>query len=107
MLVEEPSMEHALRIVLPRILGRVSFDVHAFSCKSELLGWLPGRLRGYAAWVPEDWRIVVVVDRDDDDCLALKARLESMAAKARLATRSRPRGGRFSVVNRLAIEELE
>ena len=26
---------------------------------------LEPRLRGYARWLPEDWRIVVMVDRDD------------------------------------------
>jgi hypothetical protein len=49
----------------------------------------------------------VVVDRDDDDCDELKARLEKMAVDARLATRSKAGGRPYVVVNRLAIEELE
>jgi integrase len=106
-LVEEPSAEAALRILLPKMLGDTSFAVHAHSCKSELLKRLPERLRGYAVWIPEDWRIVIVVDRDDDDCAKLKKRLEAVAAEAGLATRSKPNGKRFAVVNRLAIEELE
>lgn len=104
-LVEEPSAEAALRALLPRILGEVSFEVYPHGCKDELLQRLPERLRGYAAWLPEDWRVVVVVDRDDDDCVALKGRLEAMAQEAGLPTRAR--GGRIAVVNRLAIEELE
>jgi hypothetical protein len=68
---------------------------------------LPDRLRGYASWIPETWRIVVVVDRDDEDCGKLKARLEKMAADARLVTRSKTKGQPYVVVNRLAIEELE
>lgn len=76
-------------------------------CKDDLLGCLPERLRGYAAWIPDDWCIVVVVDRDSDDCVALKERLEAMATEAGFATRSRPKRRRFAVVNRLAIEELE
>jgi hypothetical protein len=50
---------------------------------------------------------VVVVDRDDDDCRKLKARLEKMAAQAGLTTRSSAKQGPYIVVNRLAIEELE
>jgi hypothetical protein len=105
--VEEPSAEAALRVLLPRILGNTSFSVYPYSCKAELLERLPERLRGYASWLPNDWRIVVVVDRDDDDCVTLKQRLEAMALEAGLGTRSKPKRGRFSVVNRLAIEELE
>lgn len=105
-LVEEPSAEAALRILLPKMLGDTTFTVHAYTCKDALLKRLPERLRGYASWLPDDWRIVVV-DRDDDDCAKLKKRLEAMAAEAGLATKSKPKSRRFAVVNRLAIEELE
>jgi hypothetical protein len=105
--VEEPSMEAFLSGLLPRMLGEQSFSIHPFQCKDELLGRLPGRLRGYANWLPESYRILVVVDRDDDDCEQLKQRLERIALQAGLWTRSRPKGGRFTVVNRIAIEELE
>jgi len=36
----------------------------------------------YSRGLPEDWRVVVVVDRDDDRCLELKQVLESRAAAA-------------------------
>lgn len=104
-LVEEPSAEAALRILLPRILGELSFAVYAYTCKDALLQRLPERLRGYAPWLPDDWRIVVVVDRDDDECMELKGRLDRMALDAGLSTRAS--GGVCQVVNRLAIEELE
>jgi hypothetical protein len=107
LLVEEPSMEAALRLLLPKIVGQLSFEVYPYQCKDELLSRLPERLRGYAAWIPDTWRIVVVVDRDDDDCAKLKARLEKMAADAGLVTRSKPGDQPYVVVNRLAIEELE
>ncbi len=69
LLVEEPSMEAFLRALLPRLLAASrTFEVHAFQGKADLLGKLQARLRGYAQWLPDDWRIVVVVDRDDDDC---------------------------------------
>lgn len=105
LLVEEPSAEAALRTLLPRMLGEATFEVYPHTCKDELLGRLPERLRGYAPWLPNNWRVVVIVDRDDDDCVVLKQRLESIAHAAGLSTRAR--GQPFAVVNRLAIEELE
>ena len=105
--VEEPSMEAALRILLPRMVGQLSFEIHPFQCKGKLLGSLPARLRGYAGWIPKNWRIIVIVDRDDDDCVKLKKRIETIAADAGLTTRSRSRGKPYAVANRLAIEELE
>ncbi len=104
-LVEEPSAEAALRLLLPQILEGATFEVYRHACKDDLLKRLPERLRGYASWLPDDWRIVVIVDRDDDDCIALKRRLERMAHDAGLSTRAH--GGAIQVVNRLAIEELE
>ena len=74
-LVEEASMAAALHLLLPRLLGELSFEVHPHQGKHDLLARLPGKLRGYASWLPETWRIVVVVDRDNDDCHELKARL--------------------------------
>lgn len=106
-LVEEPSAEAALRLLLPKMLGAATFQVHAHTCKDALLKRLPQLLQGYARWLPDNYRIVVVVDRDDDDCIKLKQRLESMAAEAGLATKSKPKRNRFAVVNRLVIEELE
>ena len=101
-------MEAFLRALLPRLLPRDrTFEVHPFQGKSDLLGKLEARLRGYAAWLPDDWRIAIVVDRDDDDCRELKQRLEDMAARAGLRTRTRAGAARWQLVNRIAIEELE
>lgn len=104
-LVEEPSAEAVLDALLPRIIGPRTFAIYRHSCKDELLQRLPQRLRGYASWLPEDWRIVVLVDRDDDDCRALKKRLEDFAQEAGLSTRAS--SGPIQVVNRIAVEELE
>ncbi len=106
-LVEEPSTETALRILLPKMLNNTSFEIYHHSCKQELLKHLPVRLRGYVSWIPDDWRIIVLVDRDDDNCQDLKKRLEAMAAKVGLATKSNPKNQHFAVANRLAIKELE
>ena len=107
-LVEETSMEAFLRSLLPRLLpqGR-TFEVHPFQGKGDLLAKLEARLRGYASWLPPDWRLVVVVDRDDDDCLVLKQHLEASAARAGLRTRRSVANAHWQVVNRVAIEELE
>lgn len=105
-LVEEPSTEAALRVLLPRYLQDVTFEVYPHQGKGDLLNKLPQRLRGYAAWLPENWRIVVLVDRDDDDCVELKRQMEDFASRTALSTRSsRPKS--HAVVNRIAIEELE
>jgi hypothetical protein len=106
-LVEEPSMEALLQVLLPGILGTVEFRVHAFQCKAELLKHLPNRLRGYKPWLPEYWRILVIVDRDDTDCTALKENLEKMARDVHLPTRSSRKDANYTIINRLAIEELE
>lgn len=106
--VEEYSMEAALDKLLPKLLGDVEFQIIRFQCKDDLLKNAPDRLKGYAAWLPEHWRILVLVDRDDDDCGQLKARLERMATDADLLTKTNTgHGQRFQVVNRIAIEELE
>jgi hypothetical protein len=106
-LVEELSMEAALRLIVPKIIGDLPFDVYPYQCKDDLLSKLPARLRGYAAWMPEDYRILVIVDRDDDDCEDLKQQLEKAASDAGLVTKTKANGQVYHVVNRLAIEELE
>lgn len=100
-------MEAFLRAVLPKLLGNTHFTIHTFRGKDQLLKRLPSRLNGYAKWIPQDYRIVVLVDRDNEDCKKLKKQLEQMALNAGLATRSQPTDGQFIVINRIVIEELE
>lgn len=107
LLVEEPSAEAFLRELLPRLLGNVPFSIYSFQCKDELLARLPARLRGYAAWLPENHRVIVIVDRDDDDCRELKQQLEQSALAAGLSTRTWRNQDRFVVINRIVVEELE
>lgn len=106
LLVEEPSMEAFLRGLLPRLLPQDrTFEIHAFQGKDDLLRKLDARLRGYTQWLPQNWRIVVVVDRDAEDCRALKSRLDGIAGECGLRT-DRARSN-WQLVNRIAIEELE
>ena len=108
-LLEEPSAEAALSAILPKVFSPdIIYNFHVFQGKDDLLKKLPARLKGYRHWIPDDWRIVVLVDRDRADCFQLKARLERAASEAGFVTKSRSTPGRsFRVVNRLAIEELE
>jgi len=105
-IVEEPSMEAALRILLPRVLGDTTFEIYRHRGKNDLLKKLPSRLKGYKPWLPEDWRILVLLDRDGDDCHELKRRLEKITTDAGLKTKAISTR-RYQVVNRLAVEELE
>ncbi len=108
LLVEDLSTEAFLRALLPRLLpDDRSFEVHPFQGKADLLKKLQSRLLGYAHWLPEDWRIVVVVDRDGEECEKLKGQLEEIAAASGLVTRTRAGGHEWQLVSRIAIEELE
>jgi hypothetical protein len=107
-LVEEPSMEVFLRELLPRALpSETTFQIHVHRGKPDLMKKLPSRLLGYAKCLPQNHRIVVLVDRDGDRCGDLKARIEQAATSAGLLTRSLCQGQPWRVVSRIAIEELE
>ncbi len=110
-LVEEPSAEEALRHVLPKLVrGRARWKLINLGSKDKLLKALPNRLAAYHDRIArgEPLRVVVLVDRDADDCTKLKCQLEEMARAAGLATKTSPDAhGRFHVVNRVAVEELE
>ncbi len=107
--VEELSAEAALQNLVPKILGfDVSFSIHPHQGKPDLRKKLPGRLAGYKHWLPDDWRIVVLMDEDRADCRDLKNQLEEISHNASFITKSSASEGRqFQVLNRLAIEELE
>ena len=79
LLLEEPSAEEALKHITPKILsGAVSVNFHVFQSKDDsprahptslcsgtiLLNQLPIRLSAYRKWIPDDWRIVVLVNED-------------------------------------------
>ncbi len=102
-------MEAFLSACLPRLLPPegCSFRIYPYPGKNALLRKIGDRLRGYAAWMPAEYRIVVVVDCDNDDCHALKARLEDICTRAGLRSRRAAGGSDWQVVTRIAIEELE
>jgi hypothetical protein len=107
-LVEEPSAEAALVHLVPKILGPdFSFAVYPHQGKPDLLKNLPIRLRGYRHWIPKNWGIAVLIDSDGAECTEQKEKLEEVARRTGFLTRTAARGGRFQVLNRLAVEELE
>ena len=111
-------MKALLDQLLIRLLPDREWEVFDFRSKEQLLLRLPQRLKGYASMMKQggyhDLRVVVLVDRDDDDCRVLKARLEAAAQVVGLQTltASRLKPGAlptqpFYVVNRVVCEELE
>jgi hypothetical protein len=109
-LVEEFSAEEFLKQILPKIIreNNVDFKIHSFRGKQDLLKKLPKRLKGYKAWIPEYYRIVILLDQDEEDCERLKNKLEKMAGEADFITKSKANSGeKFQVLNKIAIEELE
>ncbi|PQV65156.1 protein of unknown function (DUF4276) [Abditibacterium utsteinense] len=109
-LLEEPSIEVALQILLPRLLAEgATFRLHPFQGKSDLLAKLPARLRAYRSYLTPETGIVVMHDEDRaPNCRKLKAELEKIALGVGFCTKSSPSSdGQFQVINRLCIEELE
>ena len=108
-LLEEASAEKMLAGLLPRLLPEnASWRFLVFRGKPDLLKHLPARLKGYRDWLPADHRIVVLVDQDREDCREIKARLEDAARQAGLLTKTKAgKQKHFSIVNRVAVEEIE
>jgi Domain of unknown function (DUF4276) len=106
-LVEDRSIEEALKNLVPKIVS-VEIRIHPFQGKQDLIKKLPVRLKGYKKYIDESYRIVVVIDRDDENCHELKNKLEKIAQDAGLLTRSTASiQDNYQVINRIAIEELE
>lgn len=107
-LLEETSAEIVLNEIIPKIVGEeVTFGIREFSGKQNLLKKLPERLKGYKSRLnyERDLKVVILIDRDNDDCQKLKQRLEEIVGESGLLTPST--SGEFQVLNRIAIEELE
>ena len=101
-------MEAFLQAWLGRVLPEdCTLGVHPYPGKDALLRRLGDRLRGYSKWITCEFRIVVVVDRDRDDCEELKSKLERICESAGLRSRRAADSPDWQVVTRIAIEELE
>lgn len=108
LLLEEPSAEAFFAGFLTKIVADgTTWRLIPFQGKADLLSNMEKRLKGYASWIPDDWRIVVLVDEDRQDCRKLKSKLEAAAAAAGLLTKTKAGKASFVVLNRIAVEELE
>ncbi len=88
----------------------ITFETHFFQGKEDLFSKLPGRLKGYKKWIPDDWRIIILVDRDNEDCQELKKELEETAIEAGFMTKTLAKSKKkkkYKLINRIMIEELE
>jgi hypothetical protein len=108
-LAEEASLGEALEHLLPKMLPEeIDFKIHNFRGKENLLKKLPDRLKGYKDWIPEDWKIVVLIDEDRQNCHQLKQKLETIAQQSGFVTKSSStKEQKCQVLNRIIIEELE
>lgn len=107
--VEEKSAEITLRNIIPKMVGgECKFRILSFQGKYDLLSKLPHYLKSYPKSLPDNSYIIVLIDRDNDDCRLLKQKLEAIAKETGLFTKSNPDPhGRYQVINRIVIEELE
>jgi hypothetical protein len=107
--VEEPSMEAFLDGIVPRMMNGVEFKIINHESKPQLLKNIPLRFRGYLMMPPEVRpKSVVLIDRDSDNCLELKGKLEKICQDLGIFTKTHPTPeGLFDVANKIVIEELE
>lgn len=108
-LVEEYSAEITLKNLLSKLIrGDHTFRIITSQGKSDLLKNLPAKLKGYSKWINPNMKIIVLLDRDSDDCVELKTKIDQMAQEAGLISKSTVKSGNdFDVMIRLAIEEIE
>lgn len=97
-LLEEPSMEHLLRGLLPRVMPEGYEGLHwvliPHSGKSDLEASIPRKIR---AWREPGVRFFILRDQDAADCVEAKERLVELAATA----------GRPDTLVRIVCRELE
>ena len=108
-LVEEQSAEIVLHNLLPKLVtNENTYNIISYQGKKDLMDKLKVELKGYKRWISDDFKIIILVDRDNQDCHLLKKELELSAQEADLVTKTSSHGAlKYSVVNRIAIEELE
>lgn len=106
--VEDASTKEALEVLINRLargVGSFSFAITAFHGKEQMLAEIEQRLLPIARsrWADA---VVLIIDQDDDDCLALKQTLAAAALDAGLPATG-PRQRPINVTIRIAMSELE
>lgn len=101
-------MQLFLEGILPRLLpDGVSFQVMDLGSKQAFLKKVAARLCGYRNWLPDNHRVVLVVDSDTDDCEALRSQLLAKIEESDLSVASASVGRDGQVLPRIAVEMLE
>ncbi len=108
-LVEGFSMKLTVDALMPRIAPGMTFGSHDLGSKSQFMRKVAGRLKGYAYELPARPGLAVVLlrDRDQEDCRATIAGLDRAIRDAGLERASVEAGKRGHVLCRLADEMLE
>ena len=106
--VEDASTKEALEVLINRLargVGSFSFAITAFHGKEQMLAEIEQRLLPIARsrWADA---VILIIDQDDDDCLALKQTLAAAALDAGLPATG-PRERPINVTVRIAMSELE
>ena len=108
LLLEEQSIVPVIESALSQILTQEdTYALRVFQGKPDLLRQLPTRLKGYE-WMASDpnFAIVIVVDRDDDDCRELKSRIRNRYTGGQIVFKSQGSTDWHALV-RIVVEEME
>ena len=104
--VEDESTKAFLDAWLERYLrGRATFKVQHYQGKKHLLGKLRSRLSGCCKWLSPSYRIIVIIDCDEEKCEDVKAEMEGKCSSVNVTTRRS--GDSWQVATCIAIKELE
>lgn len=76
-LLEEPSMEALLKVILPQIIKNEQYMLIPHDGKGDLLISIPIKLK---AWSMQDTEFVIVHDQDNNDCVELKRQIRDICA---------------------------
>jgi Domain of unknown function (DUF4276) len=106
-LLEEQSAEAALKFVI-RDAENIKIKFITHQGKGDLLKKLPAKLSGYKKLLGHDYRLMVLLDRDKDDCVQLKNKVEAMFRSAGILSKTANTSNKTHLcVSRIIVEELE
>jgi hypothetical protein len=97
-LLEEPSMGNVIEGILAKIeTNDIEYNhrIHTHQGKAHFLQQLPKILKGYNNWLKNpavsNFRLLIIIDSDKDDCLELKQRILDLCQLHQLTTISKVR----------------
>jgi hypothetical protein len=106
-LVEDISTRYFLEGFLQNHYNdKFVYHIINFQGKQDMLGRLGSYLKGYSSWADDTFRYIILIDRDADDCMELKSRLEYIVSNHGFISR-RASNVNYKVITWIAIEELE